>query len=153
MIDDLKAFFSRRLTPREGQHGDRISHEVRYAAAALMVVCAKADFEDSPDESRAIIRLLGQTFRLDGDEIDELIALIDEDAAVRNLQAFTRLINRYYTIHDKRILIENLWQVAFADGRLDVFEEQFIARVAFMIRLTQDDVQTSKAYVADNWRI
>ena len=58
MIADLTTFFAEKLTPRDGQRGDRISHEVRFAAAALMLVCAKADFEDHPEEQAAIIMLL-----------------------------------------------------------------------------------------------
>lgn len=153
MITDLKSFFAEKLTPPEGQHGDRVSHEVRYAAAALMLVCAKADFVDHPDEQVAIIRLLAETFSLDQQMIDDLIELIDEESAVRSIQTFTSMVNRYYTLDDKKILIENLWQVAFADGRLDAFEEQFVARVAFMIDIPQTEVQRRKDYISENWSL
>lgn len=147
MLEDLKSFFTRRLTPSEGHHGDRVSDEVRYAAAALMLVCAKSDFVDHPEEERAIVRLLESVFDLDQPAIDELVAVTDTETVVQGIERLTGLVNRHYTLEDKQILIENLWHVAFADGRLDEFEEQYIARVAFMIDLSQAEVARRKAYV------
>lgn len=148
MLDDLSNFFARKLTPAAGHHGERDAFEVRYAAAALLVVCAKADFRDHPEEERAIIELLEKTFSLDHGLIEELLAVMDEDVIVRGIQQFTSLVNKHYTRADKQVLIENLWQVACADGHLDRFEEQFVNRVAFMIDVTADDVAVARKDVA-----
>ena len=99
-------------------------HEVRFAAAALLVVCARADFEEHPEEQSTILDLLENTFDLDEEGLHELLDLVDPDAAVTDLQEFTKLVNQHYSAQDKRVLIENLWRVALADGRIDRFEEQ-----------------------------
>lgn len=147
MLTDIKSFFELNLSPKDGRQ-DRHSKEVKYAAAALLVVCAKADFEHHPDEQRAIIELLEKTFHLDQEQIDQLLACIEEDEIVKSLQQITQLVNKHYSLEDKEVLVDNLWTVAYADGRLDQFEEQFISRVAFMIDMPQSRVQACRRRVA-----
>lgn len=148
MLNDIKSLFSEKMTPPSEYAGDGASHEVQYAAAALLVVCAKADFQDHPEEQRAIEALLEKTFGIDHELIEKLISYVDEDSAIRGIQQFTQLVNQHYSYEDKQVLIENLWRVAFADGRLDSFEEQYIARVAFMIDVPQTMVQRCKTAVS-----
>ena len=140
MRQDLDSLFSSKLLPDDDHHGDRQALEIRYAAAALLVVCAKSDFDDHPEEERQIIALLENTFDLDQELIGEILSVLDEDMVLRGVQQFTGLVNQHYTRDDKIVLMENLWKVAFADGHLDRFEEQFINRVAFMIKLSAEDV-------------
>lgn len=149
MLTDFRSFFSARLAPPENpmERGDQ--HEVRFAAAALLVVCARADFVEHPDEQSTIIKLLERTFDLSTGMLDELLNLVDPDAAVTDLQDFTQLVNQHYSEEDKLVLIENLWRVAFADGRLDRFEEQYVSRVAFMIGVREDEVKAAKLRAAD----
>ncbi len=151
MFSDLGNFFAERLTPPEpgGPQDSGEQNEVRFAAAALLVVCARADFEEHPEEQSAILRLLGKTFDLSVVEQEELLGLVDANAAVSDLQQLTDLVNQHYSDPDKQVLIENLWRVAYADGRLDRFEEQYIARVAFMIGVTGDDVKAARLRASD----
>ena len=125
-------------------------HEVRFAAAALLVVCARADFEEHSEEQSTILDLMENTFDLDEEGLHELLDLVDPDAAVTDLQEFTKLVNQHYFAQDKRVLIENLWRVALADGRIDRFEEQYIARVAFMISVSGDEVSSAQARVTNS---
>ena len=151
MLTDLPSFFSERMAPSLAvDPASNERHEVRFAAAALLVVCARADFEEHPEEQSTILKLLERTFGLRGESLDELIELVDPDAAVTDLQEFTGLVNEHYSDEDKRVLIENLWRVAFADGRLDRFEEQYIARVAFMTGVSDDQVRAAQARVTSS---
>ncbi len=147
MLDDLTTFFTERLTPapRESRAADHKA--LPYAAAALLVVCARSDFQHHPEEKQTIEKLLKQTFSIDEERIEELMFLLDNEATATSLNDFTRLVNRYYSEDDKHRLLENLWRVAFADGRLDKFEEQYIARVAFLIHLPQSVVQECRQAV------
>ena len=56
---------------------------------------------------------------------------------------FTDLVNTHYDKDDKIALIDCLWKVAFADGRLDHYEEQFITKVSSHIEVS-NDVAASK---------
>jgi uncharacterized tellurite resistance protein B-like protein len=44
----------------------------------------------------------------------------------------------------KIALLESLWRVAFADGRLDKYEEQFIRRIAGLINLPPSEFTKTK---------
>ena len=148
MLTDIRAFFAENLIPHEGSQGKRQKHEVRYAAAALLVTCAKADFVEDPDEQKLIVELLESKFDIDHDMIVSLMDYADEQTGVKGLQEFTNLVNEHYSADDKQLLVENLWRVAYADGRLDKFEEQFVSRVAFMIDVSADQVQASREAAA-----
>jgi len=142
-VSDFNSFFQEKMAPHGSQ--SQVMEEIRYAAAALLVVCAKADFEEHPEEFDAITKLLASAFQLGEHEIGELIGYVEEDTGLKRLEEFTNLVNQYYSLEAKEMLIENLWQVAFADGRLDQFEEQYISRVAFMIDIPQRHVAAIKS--------
>jgi len=56
---------------------------------------------------------------------------------------FTQLVNDHYSYQDKVKLMENLWRVAHADGRLDRYEEHFLRRVSGLLHLSHSDfIQT-----------
>jgi uncharacterized tellurite resistance protein B-like protein len=145
MLNNLKEFFAQ--VSSDVSPEDRKSHEVRLAAAALLVVCGKSDFEAHPEEEDAIVKLLEVTFGLEKSEIRDLMRYADDITGEVGLHEFTRLVNQHYTADDKLVLIDNIWQVAVADGRLDRFEEQYIARVAFLIDISQEQVKRSREFI------
>jgi len=147
-VADLGSIFRINSQRAEREQGETALQEIRYAAAALLMVCANSDFEEHPEELRAIKRALEQSFGLIEADVQELLAAVEEQDGVRRLQEFTRLVNEHFNDADKQLLIENLWAVAFADGRLDRYEEQYISRVAFMIDLDADKVESCRAAAA-----
>ena len=63
--------------------------------------------------------------------LDRIVEFADEATAEADgVDQFTSMINENYGYADKKKLLEYLWVVALADGRLDRYEEQFIAKVA-----------------------
>jgi uncharacterized tellurite resistance protein B-like protein len=54
------------------------------------------------------------------------------------------LIDDGFPQEDKQFILKNLWNVAYADGRIDDSEETFILKVAAAIGLTTQDVETAK---------
>lgn len=137
-------FFEQRIAQSPPLDPVSREREVQFAAAALLMVCAKSDFLDHPEEDKAIVDALRSVFSLDEAAVEELLANVTEATAVRQLQEFTSLVNRFYLPENKRELIENLWRVAYADGRLDRYEELFIGRVAFLISVPTDVVQACR---------
>src|SRR5262245_51691499 len=110
------------------------------ATAALMLELARADFSQSPAELAAIRQLLEKRFGLSGDPLDRLIA----DAAARadravSLHEFTHQLNQELPESDKLAIIEMLWRVSRADGRIDKHEEQLIQRIAGLLHVSDRD--------------
>ena len=103
----------------------------RTAGAALLVEMSRADHEVQSIERDAIESALRQVFDLDAASAAGLLRRGEEHAdAATSLYEFTRLVNRFFQPAEKEELIELLWFVAFADGRLDKYEEHLVRRVA-----------------------
>ncbi len=148
MTEDFKTFFDIYVRPSKSGHINRGSYEFRYAAAALLIACSKADFDEDPEEEKVIIEIIQETFKVSATVLESILQMADDASEEDNLTNITNMVNEYYSDSDKQFLMECLWQVAYADGRLDKFEELFIQRIAAMIQLTTYDVskarQTSK---------
>ena len=110
------------------------------AAAALLVEVARADFEQDEFEEQTMAALLATTLQI----APENVALLIENAgdaveSSTSLYEFTREINDHFSYAQKCDLIESMWLVAFADGRIDKYEEHLIRRVADLIYVSHED--------------
>jgi len=148
MLDLLKQLFG-----EEPDAGRREDHDIRLAAAALLVEVARADHDFTADEDAAMRRLLVSSLKLGENEVDAVLdraGTAVEDAT--SLFEFTRLVNDQYSFEEKRQLVAAMWQVAYADGDLDKYEEHIIRRVAELIYLPHAEFMRSKleAMTADS---
>jgi uncharacterized tellurite resistance protein B-like protein len=136
MIKSLKALFQVEEQPDPAE----LEHQLRLAAAALLIEMTRADFVLDLDEQKTLKNVLGAALALGESEIDELLELGRKaaDKAV-SLYEFTRLINDHYSKEQKLVLIESMWKVAFADSDLDKYEERLIRQVADLIHVSHKD--------------
>jgi len=142
MLDRLQAFFRERLEP--GGEADP-EHRRNLAAAALLIEVARADFEFDDDEQRTIHQLLEETLTLSSDEVAEIVRLAHEQSReATSLHQFTHLVHETHSLDEKKRLMEALWRVAFADGRLDKYEEQLLRRIADLIHLRHAEFMQAK---------
>lgn len=144
MLPDIQEFFRSRLAP-ESEQGGSTAHRLNLATAALLIEIARADSDFDAGEREAIESQLADTLALSGDEITALVELATEESREStSLHEFTRLINEQYSIADKRQLIEQLWRVAYADGRLDRYEEQLLRRIADLLHIRHSEFMQAK---------
>lgn len=137
MIGQLKKIFGSEPLTR-GLLEEREPFEL--ATAALLLELARADFSESAAEVAAIRHLLQQRFGLAEEALDKLIA----DAARRadravSLHEFTHRLSRELPETDKLAIVEMLWRVSHADGRIDKHEEQLIQRIAGLLHISDRD--------------
>ena len=148
MIDFLKTFFDQKLSPEGTDDEDQKLKAYELAGAALMVEVMQTDHQLDERESEEFIKVLQDTFQLDAKEVDEIAGLAQEQADhATSLYEFTRLINDNYSYQDKVRLIENLWRLAFADEKLDKYEEGLIRRIADLIHVSHGDFIKAKLRV------
>ena len=106
----------------------------RLAAAVLLVEIARADFHIDPRERAAIRRVLASAYDLRRDEAADLVARAEAAAEESvSLYEFTRPLNEALSPADKVEIVEMLWRVAFADGRLDKYEEHQVRKTAELL--------------------
>ena len=109
----------------------------KLAAAALLVEAACMDGHFDGDERDAVCAALGAHFGLSESEAETLIE--DAEAAhheATDLHRFTRTINDRYEHGDRLAVMEMLWEVVYADGRLHAYEANLIRRVGGLLHIT-----------------
>ena len=124
----LKRFRKRDENPRGPVPASRL------AVATLLVEIARADFEVDSSERTAIRRMLASAYGLDPGTVRSLVE--EAERAVEeavSLYEFTRRLNDELSPPEKVEIIEMLWRVAFADGRLDKYEEHLVRKAADLL--------------------
>lgn len=132
MIERIREFFGKRIATTAGAGDDAI----RLATAALLVEVMLTDGTMNAAETARIPELLQQRFGIAPREAEELVELARQEVAeATSLYQFTALVNQHFSAEDKYALVSNLWQVAYADGAIDKYEESLIRHVAELIHL------------------
>ncbi len=146
MLRTLQQLFETRIRPEADSADPAVSeHGLRLAAGALLVEMTRADHEVSSDERAATRGALQRAFGLSPSETEELLALAEAEAdRAVSLHQFTHLINRHFSAERKRHVVELLWRVAYADGRLDKYEEHLVRKVAELLYVPHEQFIRAK---------
>ena len=117
------------------------SFEIELTAAVLAYEIARSDGEVSKSELDVLIKEIEIISSKVGKEIDEIYKIIEaysKDSI--SFHEFIEDINKNYSKDEKHELLRFMWDIAFADGVLDVSEERFIRRVADLIKIRNIEV-------------
>jgi uncharacterized tellurite resistance protein B-like protein len=135
-----------------GKHPSRFeANDYRLAAAALLVHAASIDGNMSEVEREQLHAIIKRRFALDDAATDELVteATEAEHEAV-DLYHFTSLINRSLDEDGRRRVVEMMWEMVFADGRVGEFEDNLIWRAADLLGISSRDRIQLRRRVAAN---
>lgn len=145
MLATITSFFESCLKPAKDDTTAGTADKLHLACAALLLELCQADQEFDDAEQRALREILRQTFNLDESTLDTLWTLAHEEArGATSLFQFTSLINDSYTYKEKVRLLEHMWEVAWADGRIDRYEEHLIRKVTDLLYLSHGDFIRAK---------
>ncbi len=141
MLDKLKSLFA--ATTADGEK--HLAPSIELACAALLIELIYADYNKDPAEISAAKAALQQTFALQETELQELVDLaeVEKHDAV-SMYPFTSVINEQFRAAEKIRIIAMLWQVAYADGHLDKFEEHYIRKIADLLYVSHKDFIQAK---------
>lgn len=143
MLNSIKSFFETHFQIIETT--DTTEHQLKLASAALLIEMMQQDGEIHEQEKQAVKTVLAQKFKLTKDELNELYELAEQEAhQATDFHQFTRLIAEHYSLPEKIKLVELLWQVAYADGHLDKYEEHMVRRIADLIYVSHSDFMQAK---------
>lgn len=117
------------------------------AIAALLIEVASADGQFDAAEQQALAQLLEKQFHCPAATLEALIdtAKHSQQEAVC-LYRYTRVVKQS-DMATRVKLIEGLWHIAYADGRLDPYEEASIRKVAELLYVSHSDFVRSKLTV------
>ena len=149
MLNSLKNFISD-LTGG-AKHPSRFEeNDYRLAAAALLIHAATIDGKETGAERDKLRAVLKSRFSLDDAATNELVdtATLAENEAV-DLYRFTSLINRTLDEKGRLGIVEMMWEVVFADGRMNEFEDNLMWRVADLLGVSSRDRIALRRQVAN----
>lgn len=145
MLNTISSFFDSFLKPATKESPQCSADRLHLATAALLVELANADHHVDAREHAVLLRVLETRLQLDANTLQSLWLLAQaEHKDATSLYQFTSLINECYGYQDKVQLLHHMWEVAFADGRIDRYEEHLIRKVADLLYLTHGDFIRAK---------
>jgi uncharacterized tellurite resistance protein B-like protein len=139
MLDGLRQFITEIVSPEAEQ---RVFDETDYrlAATALLIHIVSLDGEPTAIERRKLHSLIETSFKLDPGAADRLIASATraENDAV-DLYRFTSVIMREVDEEGRRRIVEMMWEMVFADGKVTEFEDNVLWRAADLLGISGRD--------------
>ena len=119
--------------------------DMTLATCVLLIEVSKSDDNFDEQENNKIIGILKDKFNLDDSQINILLEIADnKNQEMISLYDWTSKINEVYTYIEKKALIRELWDVAFADGRIDKYEDHTIRKIADLIYVKHEDFMKAK---------
>src|SRR5215510_2792159 len=123
-----------------------IPHEVAAASEQVMLESLKKLVADLTGETRQAERFAENDYRVAAAALlvhAATIALIAAGTAAEHeavdLYHFTSSINRSLDDDGRRRIIEMMWEIVYADGRLNEFEDNLVWRAADLLNVASRD--------------
>ncbi|MCL4182734.1 MAG: TerB family tellurite resistance protein [Burkholderiaceae bacterium] len=142
MLNTIREFFERRI---EAPPGGASKHTIELATAALLAEVARIDGHSGDAERAIALRAINEKLGLSPDEAATLLDLAAQEMRqATDYFQFTSLINRHFQQERKVRMVELMWEVAYADGRLDDHELHLIRRIADLLHVPHHDFIATK---------
>lgn len=111
-------------------------HELAVAATALMVQLSRVDNNEDDRELQTIVDCAVRAHEVTEEEAQAILDDARSHASdATSLYEFTGKLNDRLDQEGKQVILESIWRVAFADGRIDKYEEHLIRRMADLLHL------------------
>lgn len=121
---------------------------LRLAVATLMVEAATLDGSFDESERRRLLALLAQRFELDAAQAERLLAEAQQaQARAVGLEGMTRTIKNALDQDQRIAVLEMLWEVVYADGRLHDYEANLLRRLAGLVYVSDQDAGAARKRV------
>ena len=136
MLKTLKDLFDAVMPPAAADPPERVAHALHLAAAVLLVEVMRSDADIAPDERDHVLSVLRDRFALSDDEGARLLELAHHAVhGATDYFQFTSKINDAFDMDQKIGLVEQMWQVAYADGVLSAHENHVMRRLSDLLHV------------------
>ncbi len=144
MFDLLRKIIEKRNNSRGIAAADP-DLRTRLAAAVILLEAAHADNDCTEEEFDHVLETLKTTFALSHEYAEELMELAHQEREqALDLWQFTNHINQLYNKEEKIEVMEAVWRIIHADGRLEAHEDHFAHKLANLLRLTHREMIDAK---------
>jgi uncharacterized tellurite resistance protein B-like protein len=142
----MGSLFSRLFNIEKGVTGPANTEDkIRVATCIVLLEIANADNDFSADEQAIIQGILMQRFELSESEVESLIQEASRRiAASIDTWSLTRILAADLSEEERIEIMEAVWRVIYADGRLEGYEDTLVHKLSFLLDLTHDQMITAK---------
>ena len=133
-LDDITARFKSLMG--EEDNGAAEDQQLRKAIATLLVRSLVIDGEETIEEAMKLVDLLKSKFELSNREAEDLFN--EAKAAERDatdLFKFTNVVTEQMDRDGRISVLEMMFEIVAADGKVDVFEENLMNRASTLLRV------------------
>jgi len=118
---------------------------LRLATAVLMIDVARADHVFEESEFDRVLNLVEAHFDLTPQQAAELVNTAGDTAEeLVSVHEFTQLLHEHLDEQEKARIISLLWQIAYADGRLDKYEDSLVLKISDLLYVSRGLVMRLK---------
>ena len=118
---------------------------IRKATAVLMLDVARADYVFEESEFQRVLELVERHFGLSPEETVQLVNDAGDEAEdLTSVHQFTELLHEHLDETDKARIVALLWQIAYADGRLDKYEDSLVLKISDLLYVSRARVMRLK---------
>lgn len=142
MFDILKNFFNDERSGKDDAGINQVFDDQRLAEAALMFHVIAADGRITDEEQARMKEILTGQYDLSESEFARLFAAArDADNEAVDLYRFTSLLKSRLDRNQRIAIIEHMWEMVFADGKMHELEDNVVWRIAQLMEVeTQDRI-------------
>jgi uncharacterized tellurite resistance protein B-like protein len=143
MFKALKRLFD------EGAPAHLDSSEIAHlelAVACLLHESKRVDLGEDASEHAAAREALMQIFGIDEREAERLLQEGREKAArLTSYFAPVSVIKRDFSLERRIALIEHMWRIAYADGKLERDEEHYVRKIAHLLYVPNTQMMLARS--------
>ncbi len=143
LLDKVTAAISAPVA--DDDNGEDRAAALRLSTAVLMLDVARADHVFEESEFERVLQLVESHFELDPEDAAELVNLASDKADdLTSAYEFTRELHKHLDAAEKTRIVGMLWQVAYADGELDKYEDSLILKISDLLHVSRARVMRLK---------
>ena len=118
---------------------------IRLATAVLMIDVARADHVFDESEFDSILELVRSHFSLPPEQAAQLVIAANEKAEdLVSAYDFTKVLHDHLDHGEKSRIVGLLWKIAYADGRLDKYEDSLVLKISDLLHVSRGLVMRLK---------
>ncbi len=138
MLTKLNNFLASMSVPAGAD--TRPEHTLQLATAVLLIEVMQSDAECAFEEQATILKILKERFHLSDAEVAQLTERGQQASKTANdFHQFTSLINHKLDRSEKIRIVEYLWQVVYADGKISANENHLMRRLVDLLHVSHGD--------------
>tara|TARA_B100000073_G_C23698503_1_gene559335 strand:+ start:1123 stop:1587 length:465 start_codon:yes stop_codon:yes gene_type:complete len=142
MLGNLKNIFSK---PNEILDSSSNKLVLEKAVSSLLIEAAMADGEFSDIEKKHIKSVLYDLFSFNDELIEDLIGETEQVVKQSSqLYGFSKTLRDSMEYQERLEIIQMMWEITYADGKLDDFEASLIRRASGLLYIDDIDCGTAR---------